>query len=115
MSMACNPIDRPLADPIRDNAGHAGGHHWQPGDFKQADPEHLDRLGLMERQVGGDHYLGKPMQPWDVIDAWGLDFWEGNCLKYLLRRKPGTDRITDLRKARHYLDKCIAREEAKGG
>lgn len=121
MSMACNPIDRPLADPIRDNADHAGGHHWTPTDFKSAtkqpDTEHLDRLGLMETQIGGTHYLGKPMQPWDVIEAWGLDFWEGNCLKYLLRRKPGTDRITDLRKAQHYLARCIdleiEREEAK--
>ena len=24
-----------LADPIRDNADHAGGHHWTPEDFKQ--------------------------------------------------------------------------------
>ncbi len=93
-----------MADPIRDNAGHAGGHHWTPGDFK---PE--------ARQVDGDHYLGKAMQPWDIIEAWDLDFWEGNCLKYLLRRKPGTDRITDLKKAQHYLARCIEREEAKGG
>ena len=53
MTMACNPIDRPLADFIRDNADHAGGHHWTPIDFKSAkqpDPEHLDRLGLMETQ-----------------------------------------------------------------
>lgn len=123
-----SPYCRPLADPIP--ADHAGGHHWTPTDFKpdvngkwhavprnntQPDPEHLDRLGLMETQIGGTHYLGKPMQPWDVIEAWGLDFWEGNCLKYLLRRKPGTDRITDLRKAQHYLARCIEREEAKGG
>ena len=116
MTKVCNPIDRPLADPIRDNADHAGQHHWTPDGFKnakQAGPEHLDRRGLMETQVGGDHYLGRAMQPWDIIEAWGLDFWEGNCLKYLLRRKPSTDRSTDLRKARHYLDKCIAREEAK--
>lgn len=65
-----------------------------------------------QTQVGGDHYLGKPMQPWDIIEAWDLDFWEGNCLKYLLRRKPGTDRVTDLQKAQHYLAKCIARAEA---
>ncbi len=111
-----SPYCRPLADPIP--ADHAGGHHWTPTDFKSAkqpDTEHLDRLGLMETQIGGTHYLGKPMQPWDVIEAWGLDFWEGNCLKYLLRRKPGTDRITDLKKAQHYLVRCIEREEAKGG
>ena len=44
---------RPLADPIRDNADHAGGHHWTPTDFKSAkqpDPEHLDRRGLLAEQ-----------------------------------------------------------------
>lgn len=53
MTKACNPIDRPLADPIRDNAAHAGGHHWSPTAFKsakQADLEHLDRRGLQETQ-----------------------------------------------------------------
>lgn len=115
MTMACNPIDRPLADPIPSD--HAGGHHWSPSDFKsptkQADPEHLDRLGLLETQIDGTHYLGRAMQPWQIIEAWDLDFFEGSVLKYLLRRKPGVPRAIDLRKARHYLDKCIAREEAK--
>lgn len=114
--MPLKPRKRPQ-DPLRDNTDHAGEHHWTPCDGEpintQPDTEHLNRLGLMETQIGGTHYLGKPMQPWDVIEAWGLDFWEGNCLKYLLRRKPGTDRITDLRKAQHYLARCIAREEAK--
>lgn len=102
----------PYAKAKQLDADHAGGHQWTPTDFK---PDETGKWHAVprERQVGGDHYLGRAMQPWDIIEAWGLDFWEGNCLKYLLRRKPGTDRSTDLRKARHYLDKCIAREEAK--
>lgn len=28
---------RTLSDPLRDNADHAGGHHWQPADFKADD------------------------------------------------------------------------------
>ncbi len=79
----------------------------------QPDAEHLERLGLMERQVDGDHYLGRAMQVWDIVDAYALSFYEGNILKYLLRRKPGEDRITDLKKLIHYAEKCIAREEAK--
>ncbi len=116
MTMACNPIDRPLADPIPSD--NTGGHHWTPTDFKSAkqpDPEHLNRLGLMETQIGGTHYLGKPMQPWDVIEAYGLDFFEGNVLKYLLRRKPGVPRATDLRKAAHYLAKCLERVDGSHG
>lgn len=66
-----------------------------------------------ETQIDGNHYLGKAMQPWDIIDAYNLSFYEGNVLKYLLRRKPGALRITDLRKAKHYIEKCIEREELK--
>lgn len=62
-----------------------------------------------DRQVGGDHYRGRAMQPWDIIDAWGLDFYEGNALKYLLRRKQGTPREDDLRKAIHYLERALER------
>lgn len=58
-------------------------------------------------QVGGDHYLRHAIQPWDIIEVYNLDFWEGNALKYLLRRKPGVDRLEDLRKAAHYLERCI--------
>lgn len=57
-------------------------------------------------QVGGQHYKNKAMQPWDIIDAWGLDFYEGNVLKYLLRAK-FKNGVEDLKKARHYLDKKI--------
>lgn len=66
-----------------------------------------------ERQVGGDHYRKFKIQPWDIIDTYDLDFYEGSALKYLLRRK--TDRLEDLKKARHYLDKLIEREEAGDG
>lgn len=110
-----SPYFRQPADHICDNADHAGEHHWTPTDSQQPDPEHLARLGLMDRQVGGDHYLGKRFQVWDIVEEYGLDYFEGSILAYLLRRKPGVPRAIDLRKARHYLDKCIAREEAKGG
>lgn len=53
-----------------------------------------------------DHYRGDGMQPFDVIDAFGLDFYEGNALKYLLRwrKKNG---VEDLCKARTYLQVLI--------
>jgi hypothetical protein len=57
-------------------------------------------------QVGGSHYKGQDIQPWDAIHAWGLGFFSGNVVKYVARhnQKGGVD---DLRKARHYLDKLI--------
>lgn len=62
-------------------------------------------------QVGGSHYqTPSGMQPFDVIDAFGLDFYEGNALKYLLRwrKKNG---VEDLKKAQHYINVLIEREE----
>ncbi len=60
------------------------------------------------KQVGGDHYARYPIQPFDIIDMYALDFYEGNALKYLLcwRAKNG---IEDLEKAKHYLEEVIKR------
>lgn len=70
------------------------------------------RLALDRRQVGGSHYRDMPIQPWDIIDAFGLGFYDGNALKYLLRAGRKGSRLEDLRKCRHYLDKLI---ELEGG
>jgi hypothetical protein len=48
------------------------------------------------------------LQPWDIVDALDLGFYEGNVLKYLLRRKG--NRVEDLRKAIHYLERMIELE-----
>ena len=66
--------------------------------MKDADPN--------SRQVGGDHYKGKTVQPWDFIAANGLGFFEGNVVKYVTRWKDKGG-VQDLHKARHYLDKLI--------
>jgi len=60
-----------------------------------------------------EYYEGaNGMQPFDVIDAFGLDFYEGNVIKYIVRwRKKGG--IADLRKARSYIDQVIKRAEAE--
>lgn len=56
-----------------------------------------------------------------TITEW-MNFCLGNAVKYIWRagEKPGTDKITDLRKARWYIDREIARLEkqiqtSKGG
>ena len=54
--------------------------------------------------VGGSDYSKHKYQVWDIVKMYGLNFWEGNMLKYLLRKKEGNDRLMDLRKIEHYLD-----------
>lgn len=60
------------------------------------------------QQVGGDHYTKLEIQPWEYIEANKLDFWEGNVVKYITRKKG--NRLEDLRKAKHYIDYLIERE-----
>lgn len=57
-------------------------------------------------QVGGSHYKGKAIQPWDYIVANDLGYLEGNVIKYVSRWKDKNG-VQDLEKARHYLDKLI--------
>jgi hypothetical protein len=66
---------------------------------------------MRRRQVGGNHYSSKRIQPWDIIDEHGLNFYEGNVIKYLIRKKGS--RLTDLEKAAHYLEKAIELEKSR--
>ena len=67
------------------------------------------------RQVGGDHYVTKAVQPWDAMQAWMsheefAGFLRGNVIKYIARYKDKGG-VADLQKARHYLDKLIELHE----
>lgn len=53
------------------------------------------------------HYRKGAMQPWDIIDEWDLNFYEGNVLKYLLRAKHKGSQLDDYIKAKHYLQRLI--------
>jgi len=67
-------------------------------------------MSVDKKQVGGDHYLSQAIQPWDIIVANRLNFFEGNALKYLLRWKHKGG-VEDLLKAKHYIDKLIDLEK----
>lgn len=64
--------------------------------------------GTADERTPG-HYRGEgKLQPFDIIDAWELDFYEGNTVKYLVRWQLKNG-VPDLRKAAHYLSKVIER------
>ena len=54
------------------------------------------------KQIGGRHYVSHKIQPWDIIDEYGLDYYRGNAIKYILRNK--MDVYEDIQKAIHYLE-----------
>lgn len=66
-----------------------------------------------------DHpaYYGGADDPYEaikVIEAWGLGYNLGNALKYISRAGKKGDALTDLRKARWYIDREIANREGAG-
>ena len=68
-------------------------------------------------QEGGNHYKSMDVQPWTAMQAWlSADefrgFLQGNAIKYLARAGHKGNRVDDLKKARHYIDKLIEIEEA---
>ena len=60
------------------------------------------------RQVGGEHYVGLSVEPWEAMEAWMtkdefIGFLKGNIIKYLAREK----NPNDLDKAGHYMQKLL--------
>ena len=69
-------------------------------------------MSANDSQIGGSHYKGKAIQPWDYIVANNLGYLEGNIVKYVSRwREKGG--IDDLRKVLHYTQKLIEVETTK--
>jgi len=62
-----------------------------------------------DKQIGGQHYLTMPLEPWAVIDSWPLEqrigFYRGNAIKYVLRMGSKDQASQEIKKAIHYLEK----------
>lgn len=65
-----------------------------------------------EIQVGGNHYKDLKIQPIEYIHANGLNFLEGNVVKYITRHRNKNGK-QDLEKAKHYIDLLIELEYNK--
>ena len=66
-------------------------------------------MSALEKQVSGDHYKSLKIQPIEFIHANGIPFAEGSVIKYVTRwRDKGG--ITDLEKAKHFLEILIELE-----
>lgn len=55
------------------------------------------------------HYTYSAIEPIDVIEAWDLDWYLANIIKYIGRAGHKGPAIEDLKKARWYLERAIAR------
>ena len=57
------------------------------------------------------HYTFGAIEVIDAIEDWRLGFHLGNVVKYVARSAHKGDQLVDLRKARWYLEREIARLE----
>jgi hypothetical protein len=57
------------------------------------------------------HYTYSPIEPIAVIEAWQLGFHLGCVVKYVCRAGRKGNKVEDLKKARWFLDREIARLE----
>ncbi len=77
----------------------------------QAENEMVKKSEAMSRQVGGNHYKDKLVQPWDVIDTFthaeAIGFYRGNAIKYIMRAGDKGPAREDYEKAVHYLQKLL--------
>ena len=71
-----------------------------------------EQNSVLSKQEGGSHYKEFAIEPVIYIHANGLDFFEGNVIKYITRwrRKNG---VLDLEKAKHYIELLIELESGK--
>lgn len=91
--------------------------------------EHQDHESNLVYQAGGgyrckschendkinhpSHYQSGNMETIQVIEAFGLGFNLGNCIKYILRAWKKDSKLQDLQKAQWYLLREISKLEAK--
>lgn len=68
----------------------------------------------LNTQVAGDHYKKLKIQPVEYIHANNIGYFEGNVIKYVSRWRDKNG-VTDLEKAKHYIELLIEMEQKNAG
>ena len=78
--------------------------------FKGTDGKFYKAENVTILPTSSGHYDNDIYEPLKIIDHYGLDFYEGNVLKYLLRWRK-KDGVKDLEKAQDYLNRLINKQK----
>ena len=76
--------------------------------------ELIKKETALTEQIGGNHYKDCKIQPVEYIYSNGLDFLEGNVVKYITRHRTKGDGEKDIRKVIHYAQMILEMEYGKG-
>lgn len=66
-------------------------------------------MSALDTQAGGSHYKNLAIQPVEYIQANGLDYLQGNIVKYITRHKTKNG-AEDIKKAIHYCQLILELE-----
>lgn len=84
---------------------------WQCCANCRPDPPDPFNQPAKRRQIGGNHYLGMNVQPWDVVDCWPreqrIGYYRGGALKYLMRMGSKDESPQEIAKGQHYMEKLL--------
>ena len=82
---------------------------WTPSPPKPGTPEvpRVPEPAPVDMVNHPPHYARLKPEPIDVIEAWQLDYFRGNALKYIARAGHKDDEVQDLEKAVWYLQRRI--------
>lgn len=75
--------------------------------------ENMIATSALNKQVGGSHYKGLPIQPVEYIHANEMSYLAGNVVKYISRHK-AKGGAADVHKAIHYCELILALEYGDG-
>ena len=78
-------------------------------DMSYVQPEKEKSKSALDKQVSGSHYKDCGIQPIEYIHANGLDYFEGNAVKYITRHRKKNGKA-DIEKAIHYLELLLELE-----
>jgi hypothetical protein len=78
----------------------------------------LDLLGIIPNEVrknnvGASDYAEHLLQPWTIIQAYKLNYWDGDIVKRVLRKKATDARRLDYEKIKHICDERIRQIDAE--
>jgi len=71
--------------------------------------EPIDVVGGNGDSINPLYYKDNSIEPIDVIEDWNLNFNLGNVIKYVARAGKKDDKLTDLKKAKWYIEREINR------
>ena len=75
----------------------------------ETEMECTDKNNPLASQIGGSHYKEFKIQPVEFIHANGLDFLQGNIIKYACRHK-SKNGAEDVKKIIHYAQLILKLE-----